>query len=166
MWHSHLRLPAGLYNSNTPAASETENIVFSSLRHTSPWQPLLWPRASSTLWAWIHFNDSHIAQSFMTGDVWEILSQPSLPLPIVECQVHSSQRYQDAKLTGGGRGVSFLHTVTAFFMYILRHCLGGITQLLWGEWEKPGLIQATLIRREDHFIDNLYCSDKNSHPKH
>lgn len=75
-WHSHLWPPVGLYNSNIPAASETEN-VFSSLRHTSPRQPLLWPRASFTLWAWIYFNDSHTLNFSWQRCVRIFLSQPS-----------------------------------------------------------------------------------------
>lgn len=69
----------GLYNSNIPAASETENVVLSSLRRASPWQPLLWPCASSTLWAWIHFNSSHVLNLSWQGCVWIL----KLPRPVL-----------------------------------------------------------------------------------
>lgn len=129
MWHSHLWLPAGLYNSNIPAASETENVVFSSLRHASPWQPLLWPRASSTLWAWIHFNDSHMLNLSWQGCVWNL--KPA-SLPIVQCQVHSEQWYQVTELTGKGRGISFFTGCHSFPALHTVRLIKGTTRLLRG----------------------------------
>lgn len=84
------------------------------------------PAASSTFFffpffcrPWIHFNDSHAAQSFMTGDVCK--KKKNLTPPIVRRQVHR-WLCEDAELTGRGGSVSyfiFLFFCHSFFFFFI-----------------------------------------------